>query len=193
MFLSLSPFACLLCWCCSRQDDITRSSVDCSVQKLSVHVCVRRQRPSREEHTDGPEESCSQRWFDFISVCFFNDCEWNQIECVCVCVKGRNKTMWGLNGNAESLEDRKQTPTVLKLCLRSNYKDQDLTKWLLELLHVKWISFCLFALYKRCCRMTCTMDCKPGNSFQSDLVLYNSNVENYDYFFIYSSHSSPPP
>lgn len=80
---------------------------------------------------------------------------------VCVCVKGRNKTMWGLNGNAENLEDRKQTPTVLKLCVRSNYKDLDLTKWLLELLHRKIIYFCRFAIYEQCCRITCILEFKP--------------------------------
>lgn len=35
-FLSSPP----LCWCCSRQNDITPSLADCSVWKLDVYVCV---------------------------------------------------------------------------------------------------------------------------------------------------------
>lgn len=38
---ALSPLTCLLCWCCSRQNDITPLSVDCSVVKTRcVRMCV---------------------------------------------------------------------------------------------------------------------------------------------------------
>lgn len=39
--LSLPLLACLLCWCCSRQNDITPLLADCSVRKVNIYVCAR--------------------------------------------------------------------------------------------------------------------------------------------------------
>lgn len=123
-----------------------------------------------------------------LSVFFPNDCERNQIECVWNGEKRQCEAWMGMLDSG----GQKKTLTVLKLCLRSNYKDQDLTKWLLELLHLNLISFCLFALYERSQRMTRALDCTPSNLFQSDFILYNSGKLLLFFIHFYSSHYSPP-
>lgn len=110
---SLSPLACLLDWCCSRQNDITPSLVDCSVRKLNVYmqlyVCTRRnawdQHPGHEDRLRRTTIDLKNHYRHERLIA------WTESDCVCL---GQIKTMRGLNREDGIPESRKQTLTILK-------------------------------------------------------------------------------
>lgn len=121
---SLSPLSCLLCWCCSRHNDITPLLVDCSVVKthqVRVCVCVWR-RPeinilTIKLHCKGQLDLKNQHFHKRLNVCvclfvsFLSGISLN----MCVCVKERNKTFWSTDKKGEMLECSKQTLKTVKL------------------------------------------------------------------------------